>query len=236
MLVIVWGEKGGGRGTYAIPQPVGRGGESYPAGANWQGEDLANHDPSARAPGRRKEEYVDAYECDHGADCVLVLPVCDADNCYDEFANQHPQRTPYHDRSSSHLLNDVETNGCGAYVHERGNEGDQERVMDRAELSEERGSEVENEVYTGPLLHHLQRGTEDGAAEVGGRVQEGSAETVGPAGEVAGLGDHAELVFVVGDYFGEFFLHQDLDVLVWCYGGIGREKGIREGQLTDPDG
>ena len=45
---------------------------------------------------------------------------------------------------------------------------------------QEDGGVVEDEVHAGPLLHHLQGGAEDRAAEIGGRLGETALEAVGP--------------------------------------------------------
>ena len=70
--------------------------------------------------------------------------------------------------------------------------------------SQERGTEVEDKVDTGQLLHHLDRCTEDGLSQVGSRVPQSTSETSGPRREVTILGNELSLVFVVGDNFGEF--------------------------------
>jgi len=59
-------------------------------------------------------------------------------------------------RSSTEFLDGVERDGGGADVDEGGDERDQERVVDCAETLEERSTEVEDEVDTGELLHHLE--------------------------------------------------------------------------------
>lgn len=78
-------------------------------------------------------------------------------------------------------------------------------------VSEEKGrererTEVEDKVDSGPLLHHLETGTEDGATDVGGAVPERSAEADGPLRDPT-VGRHAgELDLVVGDNLGELGL------------------------------
>lgn len=77
-------------------------------------------------------------------------------------------------------------------------------VYFQADHSQERGTEVEDEVDTGQLLHHLDRCTEDGLSQVGSRVPQSTSETSGPRREVTILGNELSLVFVVGDNLGEF--------------------------------
>lgn len=68
---------------------------------------------------------------------------------------------------------------------------------------------VKNEIHAGPLLHHLERGAEDRAAEVRRRVEERAREARGPRG-VPGAGrDGAGLDLGVGDDLGKL----SLDVL-----------------------
>lgn len=67
---------------------------------------------------------------------------------------------------------------------------------------EECGSEVEDKVDTSPLLHHLQRCTEDGTAQVAAGLEQTTFEAIGPAAEVTGLGDDLHLVLVIGNNFG----------------------------------
>lgn len=78
---------------------------------------------------------------------------------------------------------------------------------------EEGGTEVEDEVDTGPLLHHLKGSTEDSSAEVGTRVAETSLEAVGPGAEVTGLRNHRHLVLMVGNDLSEFLL--DVFTTLW---------------------
>lgn len=55
-------------GTYAVPEPVGGGGEADSARADWEGEDLADDNPGGGAPSGREEEDVDADKRNHGRD------------------------------------------------------------------------------------------------------------------------------------------------------------------------
>lgn len=189
---------GGDDGDDAVPEPVGGGGESDTAGTDGQGVDLADDDPGTGAPGGSKEEDVDADECDHGGHGVGVLAVGNTDDGDDELADDHAQSTPQEQGTTADLLNHVEGDGGRADVNDGGDHGQEERVLNGAELLEEGGAEVEDEVDTGPLLHHLEGGTEDGAADVGVGVEDVAAEAVEPGLEVSGLGDQSLLVLEVG--------------------------------------
>ena len=65
----------------------------------------------------------------------------------------------------------------------------------------------------------LKRGTENGTAQVRGRLSESTLEAIGPRGEVSVLGNDVHLIFVVGDDFGKFLL----DVL--GLGGLSADTG-----------
>jgi hypothetical protein len=45
-----------------VPEPVGCGGESNTACANWERKNLSNHHPSSRAPGSSEDSDIEAYE------------------------------------------------------------------------------------------------------------------------------------------------------------------------------
>ncbi len=194
--------------TYAIPKPIASSGETNTAGANWQGENLANDDPSTRSPSRCEEEDVYANECDHGSDCGWIVAVHCTHNCDQELADQHTQGTPDEQRSTTESFNGPEGDRGRAHVDESGDQTDQERVVDGAKLIEEGGAKIEDEIDTGPLLHHLHRSTQNRAAEVGTRFPETSFEAIGPAAPVAALGNHLQFVFVVGDNLGKFVLNE----------------------------
>ena len=57
-----------------------------------------------------------------------------------------------------------------------------------------------------PLLHHLQRSTEDCSAKVGVGLAETTRETLHPAGNEVGSWDDRTLVFLVGDNLSQFVL------------------------------
>ena len=101
---------------------------------------------------------------------------------YKELADQHTKSTPDEQWSAAELLNSVERDGCRADVDEGEDQGDQESVVDRTSRLEEGSRVVEDEVDTSPLLHHLERGTKNRAAQVGLLVKQATLEAVHPAG------------------------------------------------------
>merc|ERR1712023_152369 len=95
-------------------------------------------------------------------------------------------------------------------------ERDQEGVADGTGRLQERCGVVEDKVDTSPLLHHLERGTENGLAEVGVGLEERTLEAVGPSSEPATSRDKLTLVLLVGNDLGKFEFDQRPEV-----GGIG---------------
>jgi len=157
----VWGDDG----DDAVPQPVGSGGKSNTTRSDWEREDFTDDNPGTWSPSCSEEEDVNADEGDHCRDGWLGR-VGDTDNGDDELANKHTKSTPDHDGTTTVLLNDVEGDGCRADVDQGGDQADQERVVDGVELGEEGGTEIEDEVDSSPLLHHLQARSQDGSAKV----------------------------------------------------------------------
>ena len=94
--------------TYAVPEPVGSGGEGNATRTNGQRVDLANHDPGTGAPGASKEEDVDADECNHSSDGLVISAVGRTDDGHDELADDHAKRTPQEKGTTTQLLNGVE--------------------------------------------------------------------------------------------------------------------------------
>jgi len=148
-------EVGSDNGDDAVPHPVGGSGETDTTGTDGKGEDLADKNPGSGTPGGGEEEDVDADEGDHGADSFVVGGVDGSDNGADELANTHTNSTPDQDRTTAELLNDIEGDRSGADVDEGGDKRDQKGVGDRSQRLEEDGTEVEDEVNSSPLLHHL---------------------------------------------------------------------------------
>jgi len=118
----------------------------------------------------------------------------------------HTQGTPDEERATTEFLNRIKGDWGRADVDEGGDETDEEGVGDGPEFLEEGGTEVEDEVDTGPLLHHLQGSSENGSAQVAARLGQSTLEAVCPAAEIAVLRDDLHFVFVVGNDLGQFLL------------------------------
>lgn len=176
----VWGDDS----NDAVPEPVGGSGQANTTRTDWQREDLTNKNPGARTPCGGKEEDVDADECNLGRNGRIVMKLLatggDTNNGNNKFADQHAQGTPDEDCTTAESLNDPEGDGSGADVDQSSDEIDQEGVGDRAQILEEGSTKVEDEVDTGPLLHHLERGSQDGSAQVRRWVFETAAEASHP--------------------------------------------------------
>jgi hypothetical protein len=207
----------------AVPEPVGGGRESDTTGADGEREDLTNENPCARTPSGSKEEDEDGNEGDLGVDSgdvvgdwvtssveVGVVESNSHTNDGDEeLADQHAEGTPEEKRTTADLLHGVEGDGCRADVNESEDERDDEGVADSTGRLEERCGEIENEVDSSPLLHHLERGSENGLAEVGVGLEDGTGEAVSPRADPVGVGDNLTFVLGVGDNLGKL----GLDVL-----------------------
>jgi hypothetical protein len=167
LVIVLVGREGGESGTYAVPQPVGSGGETDTTGADGNREDLADDDPGAGSPGRGKEEDVDADECDEGTSGVWVVGKGSSNGTDDELADDHAEGAPDEDSAAAESLNGPEGDGSRAHVDDGEDQGHEEGVGDGVQGLQEDGGVVEDEVHASPLLHHLQGGTEDRAAEVG---------------------------------------------------------------------
>lgn len=141
-------------GNDAVPQPVGRGGEGNTSGTDLQRVDFTNEHPRARAPGGGEEEDVDADEGDHGGGGGGGAGDGAGDGD-DELADNHAEGTPDKQGATAEALDGPEGDGGGDDVDDGGDHGDEEGVLDGAEVLEEGGAEVEDEVDTSPLLHHL---------------------------------------------------------------------------------
>lgn len=116
-------------------------------------------------------------------------------------------------------FNGPERDGGRADVDESEDERDQEGVLDGMSRLEERRRVVEDEVDTSPLLHHLERSSQDCAADVGRAIPERAGEAVKPRAPVAGVGDDGALIFGIGDDFSQFGLD------VFRVGGLATETG-----------
>lgn len=205
----------GDDGNDGVPQPVRGGGEGNTTRADREGEDLADDDPGTRTPRRGEEEDEDGDEGNLGVDGrdvvgdrdwgvgVVEVSLVEADSHtndgHEELTDQHAKSTPDEERTTTKLLNGVEGDRGGAHVDEGEDQGDQEGVGDGAGRSQEGSRVVEDEVDTGPLLHHLERSTEDGFAQVRVGLPKRAREAVGPAGDPTTSGDDRTLVLLVGN-------------------------------------
>ena len=215
----VWSDDG----NDGVPEPVGGGGESDTTGTDWKREDLTDDDPGTWTPGGGEEEDEDGNEGDlsvDGGDVVgngvtgsievgVVETNGNTDDGNEELADQHTKGTPDEKRTTTDLLHGDKGDWSRADVDEGEDEGDQESVLDGASRLQERSGIVEDEVDTGPLLHHLEGGTENGLAEVGVGREDGTTEAVGPSTDPASSWNHGALVLLVGDNLGKL----GLDVL-----------------------
>ena len=115
-----------GGGAYAVPEPVGGGGEANAAGADGEREHLSDNDPGARTPGRRKHGDVDADECNHGGYGslvgvgALVLTNGHTDDTDDVLGDDHSGSTEDQQVAAADSLYEVEGDGSGAYIDEGG--------------------------------------------------------------------------------------------------------------------
>jgi len=217
----------GDDGDDGVPEPVGGGGQGDTSGSDGQGEDLSDQDPSTGTPSAGKEEDEDGDESDLGVDGrdvsgdkdgvtggvdtvldELVESDGNSDDGDEELADHHGTSADDQELSSTKLLDGVERDRGGAHVDNGKDHRDDEWVVDGTGRLEEGSRVVEDKVDTGPLLHHLERGSEDGLSQVGRGVKDGSSETGGPGSEPGGRGHHRPLVLGVGDNLGELGLDQ----------------------------
>ena len=131
----------------------------------------------------------------------------------------------YKERVTTEPLNGIERDGGREHVDEGKDERGQEDVLDGTGRLEERSRVVEHKVDTGPLLHHLEGGTEDGAAKIGLGMAETTSEARSPSGEPTALGDVLGLVLGVGDNFSDF----PVDVI--GIGGLATKAGKNDTSL-----
>lgn len=215
---------GGDDGDDGVPEPVGGGGQTDTARSDGDGEDLADDDPGTRAPGGGEPEDEDGDKGDLGVDGADVVgdhavglisgrggvSVVEADGDTndgdEELADKHTEGTDEEDASATESLNGPEGERSRADVDEGEDERDEEDVVDSTSGLEEGGRVVEDEVDTGPLLHHLHRSTEDSSAEVRLAIPEAALEAVGPAADKGCRRDDLALVLLVGDDLGDLRL------------------------------
>ena len=144
----------------------------------------------------------------------------------DELHDNHACGTEDEKRATSNLLDHDERGGGREHVDKRGDERDQEGVVDGTKLLEENGSKVEDEVDTSQLLHGLHEDTESSTASVGRRLGDLALEAGHPGAKVAGLGNNRHLVLVVGNDLSEFILN------VLGVGGLTTDTAKSVGSLV----
>lgn len=80
-------------------------------------------------------------------------------------------------------------------------------VKTHTQALEEDCSKIEDEVDTGPLLHHLSRSSQDGSTKIGAWIADRSLEAIKPALNIADFASYcSEFVLVIGHDFGKFLL------------------------------
>jgi len=72
----------------------------------------------------------------------------------------------------------------------------------------ERSREVEDEVDTRPLLHHLKRSAENGSSKIGRRISQTALEAIMPSIDVSRGWDNLTFILCVGDDLGDFGLNE----------------------------
>jgi len=152
-----------------VPEPVRGGGQTDTTGADRQREDFTDDNPCSRTPGRGEEENEDGDEGNLGVDSRDVVGNSiassigvgvveadgDTDDGNEELADQHAERTPDEERTTSELLNGIEGERGGADVDESEDQGDQESVANSSSGLQEWSGVVENEVDTSPEKYQL---------------------------------------------------------------------------------
>jgi hypothetical protein len=83
-------------------------GQTHTSGSDWDGEDLANNDPSTRSPGGSKEEDVDTDEGDLNLHNRGIVWHGRSDDGHNEFADKHTNSTVDQKGSSTESLNGPE--------------------------------------------------------------------------------------------------------------------------------
>ena len=235
-----------GRNERKAAYPVGGSGDGNTTRADRKREDLANDDPGTRAPRAGKEEDEDGDEGDLGVDggvvhCAsiasgvdegLVEADGDTDDGNEELTDQHAKGTPDEQRTTTPLLNGVEGDRGGADIDEGEDQRDQEGVADGASGRQERSRVVEDEVDTSPLLHHLERSSKNGLAQVGVGLPDRAAEAVGPALVPATSRNDGALVLLVGNDLGK--LRLDVLAVLGLASQLG-ESGLGLGDVLALD-
>ena len=107
-------------------------------------------------------------------------------------------------RTAPDFLNAPEGNGGGEHINEREDEGDEENIGDGASGLEERSRIVKDKVDARPLLHHLERSTENGTTDIAAPFPKRAGKTIKPARPVASDGNRLSFILGIGDDLGEF--------------------------------
>lgn len=215
---------GGDNSNDGVPEPVGGSRDTNTTRSDGEREDLANDDPGTGTPGGGEEEDEDGDESNLGVDSADVVGDLsvglvssgrgvgvvesdgDTDDGDEELADKHTSSTDEEDAAAAESLDGPEGERSGEDVDDGEDNRDEEGVLDSTSGLEEGSRVVEDEVDTGPLLHHLKRSTEDSSAEVRLGVPEATLEAVGPAAEPGGVGNDLALVLLVGDNLSNFGL------------------------------
>ena len=149
--------------AYAIPEPIGRGRDTDTTRSDRKREDLSNDHPRTGTPGSSEEGDVEADKGNHGGDRSIVMFFNPAggntDDTNDELHDDHSCASDNENLTTTEAFNGPKGDGGRADVDESRDEGDEEGILDRAEGFEEDGSEVEDEIDSGQLLHHLHEDT-----------------------------------------------------------------------------
>lgn len=90
---------------------------------------------------------------------LALLPSRNTNNANNELHDHHACSTNDEDSATAEALDCPEGDRCGAHVDEGGDEGDEEGIADRPEGGKENRAEVEDEIDTRKLLHHLHENT-----------------------------------------------------------------------------
>ena len=145
--------------TYAVPEPIGRGRQTDTARSNRKREDLSNDHPGTRAPGSSEEGDVEADEGDHGRNSSIVFfrgPAgCDTNDGDDKLHDDHSCASDDKDLAATEAFDCPKGDRRRTYVDKCRDERDEEGVLNRAKGGEKDRSEVEDEVNSSQLLHHL---------------------------------------------------------------------------------
>jgi hypothetical protein len=102
--------------------------------------------------GKQLKRLTDTDEGDHGLHGIVVAWRNGTDQSNDDLADTHTNSSPDQKRTTTDTLHGVERDGRAESVDEIGNDGDKEGVGDRAELSEEGGSEAAKGVHVNAIL------------------------------------------------------------------------------------